>query len=125
LPSPESLVDGWYQKYLKRRPDYAAGGWVVALRRGTAPQQVLAGILASPEYYQLSGGDDWHYVYSLYYGMTGRPPTKREVHYWMGRLLHHSRDEVAYQLINRYPVDMPAQGLEDYDFRRPFDRYRN
>src|SRR5262249_53189988 len=94
--SPEALthaVDGFYFQFLGRQ---AAGGeemgWVNSLENGATEEQVIAGLLSSPEFAAranpLIGGAnaDANYVQALYELLLNRPGSPAEVNAWLGAL---------------------------------------
>jgi hypothetical protein len=136
LRAPESLrriVDNFYLKFLHRAADPAGeAGWVSSLQNGTTVEQVMAGFLSSPEYFNHSYAlnrlttPDAAFIQSLYVQLLGRPGTAQEVDSWSnilptsGRVgvingilssTEYCNDEVSYdfsQLLRR--TTPPAQG---------------
>jgi hypothetical protein len=125
---PRDLVRSWYRTFLNREPD--PGGlraWVGALRAGNSPEQALASILSSQEYYAKGGNTPQGFIRNLYRDIAGRPPTGREMDYWLRRMRFDNRADIAYALITRFPQSWRAarRGAEDdYDYRRPRWRFR-
>ncbi len=97
----EDLVRSWYQKYLHREPDPQWAVWVDAVRNGQEPNAVLASILGSQEYYDKAGGTPERFVQTLYRDVTGRPPTRGEMEYWVRRANDRDRTDVAYGVLTR------------------------
>jgi hypothetical protein len=87
------LVDGWYRAYLGRD---AHGGeeqaWVNALLAAGREEDVLAGILSSPEFYARAqaraadGSADERFVRALYQLLLRRAAADSEVAGWVGAL---------------------------------------
>lgn len=100
---PQTLVNSWYQKYLRRQPDAGAATWVRSLRTGHSAEDVLASMLASPEYFTAAGSSSAGYVRQLYIDLIGRAPLPAEINYWAGRLRYESRKDVALTLLLRHP----------------------
>jgi len=101
---PNSLVDYWYRIYLRRAPD--PGGtafWVDRLNRGTPPDQVLAGLLGSPEYYASAGSTPVGFITRLFTDILQRQPSPVELNYWVGRLYVESREAVADEVLIQNP----------------------
>src|SRR5262249_21645351 len=68
---PEELVRTWYRRYLNRDVDPVGfQTWVGSLRSGNPPEMVLAGILASDEYFGRGGGTPEGYVTVLFQDLT-------------------------------------------------------
>ncbi len=74
------LVVSWYERYLERSP---GGGeeqfFVGQLLAGVPQEQVLAQMLASDEYFLLSGGTNEGFVQRLFTQLLGFPPRPDEV----------------------------------------------
>jgi hypothetical protein len=101
---PQSLVEYWYRTYLRREPDYSASVWVGTLQKGSPPDEVLAGILTSPEYYRIGGSTPAGFVTQLYSDLFGRRPTPRELNYWAGRIYtEEDRRTVAEEVLRQNP----------------------
>ncbi len=71
-----NVMVGIYQHYLDRAPDPAGlSGWVSALQNGLTIEQVIAGFIASPEFYQVQGGGtNTGFVTVFYQDILGRQP---------------------------------------------------
>jgi hypothetical protein len=105
---PGALVNSWYERFLHREADVGSQAWVQYLRSGQSPESVLSGILASNEYYIVSGGRPASYIQRLYSELVGRPPSPAEFGYWMRQLRFSNRHEVAYKLLMRHPQNWSA-----------------
>src|SRR5262249_5014116 len=107
-----ALVENYYRIFLKRGPD--AGGrafWVARLRAGVAEEQVLAGLLTSPEYQQLHPGDE-DFVRALYRDVLGREAETEGLAFWLGHLRNGvNRSTVALGVIRSGSA--PPQGHID------------
>jgi hypothetical protein len=130
---PAQLVRFWYQKFLRRRVPDPQGefGWVQSLRQGNPPEMVLASILSSEEYYANAGNTPQGFVRVLYGDLVGRNPTKRELFPLVRRTQLESRSDIAYSLLQRYPLSWRysehrehEEHESDYDYRRPRDHRR-
>jgi hypothetical protein len=108
---PQTLVNSWYLRYLHRNADPGAAGWVQSLRRGHSPEEVLATILSSDEYYLDAGNTPFSFIRQLYIDLFGRQPSAQEVGYWLRRLRFDSRKDIAYQLLTRYPQNWQGNGV--------------
>jgi hypothetical protein len=118
--SPEALthaVDGFYVQFLGRQ---AAGGeeavWVAALEHGATEEQVIAGILSSPEFAAranaLIGGanPDANYVQALYQLLLNRTASPTDLNVWLGAL-PNGRAAVALAFVGsqEYRTDAVTQ----------------
>jgi hypothetical protein len=138
---PVALVDSWYRMYLGRSAlnDPASRGWINLLRRGGSPASVLAGILASEEYFIRVGGTMPAFIRAIYRQVVGRPPTPGEFTFWLRRANFQSRREIADDILAQNPgagmavtlpalVAPPAVGVpgwpRDFDYRRPSFPFR-
>jgi PKD repeat protein len=100
------LVRGWYLGYLGRA---AAGGeeqgWVNALLAGAREEEVLAGLLGSPEFYARAqapagaGAADERFVQALYGLLLGRAAGASEAAGWAGALPALGRAGLAGALL--------------------------
>jgi hypothetical protein len=94
--SPEArdrLVTTWYQSYLGRPAQNGEElGWVDLLFQGQSEEQVLGGILGSPEFFARaqglapSGTPSERYVRALYQALLGRAASAAEVAGWEAML---------------------------------------
>jgi hypothetical protein len=121
----DALVRSWYQRYLRRTAGNGEeASFVNSLVQGQAPEQVLANILGSSEYYSNAGGTPDRFITTLFNDLNGRPPDRRDMDYWMNRLAIESPADVAYEMLTRYPQhwgdDKPYYPDDHrYDVRRP------
>jgi hypothetical protein len=120
------LVQEWYSRFLSRATDPYASVWVEAIRSGQAPETVLAQILASDEYYQRAGNSPEGFVRKLHQDLTGRPPAPREAQFWIAQVYRAGRQDVAYQMLMRYPQDWgrapSSRFRDDWDRSRAWER---
>jgi hypothetical protein len=95
-----AAVDGWYHQYLGRCADSCGlRTWAGQLRCGKSPDCVLAGILASDEYYQRHGCCDTGFIKGLYHDHLGRCASRAEVHHWQCEL---NRCRSRYHLAHKF-----------------------
>jgi len=72
-------IDNWYRQYLGRAAtSQELAAWQAHLQAGRSPQDVLAFILGSSEYYDRMGNQNSRYLAELYQTVYGRPPTAYE-----------------------------------------------
>lgn len=80
-------VESFYQELLKRAPDADGSAfWVGRLANGVAPEQVLAAIGGSPEYFEQRSSDNQQFVQQLYQDLLGRTGDQAGVDFWLGTL---------------------------------------
>jgi hypothetical protein len=105
------LVRSWYQRFLRREPDLEGlATHVNALRSGQPPEEVLATIAGSDEYYQFAGQDPVRFARQLYQDLSGQDPTQAQLLFWAQRLRVMSPSDIAYQMILRCSgAAQPAQ----------------
>lgn len=85
-PREVEIVRNWYQRYLGREPDNVGlMTWSQELCSRPAAD-VLASILASPEYYQRHGCTPEGFITGLYLEVLGRQPNGDEVNSWLWQL---------------------------------------
>jgi len=121
-----ALVERWFQRYLNRDTGGYGQYFVDALKAGAEPNEVLAGIVGSQEYYQNAGGTPPAFVRRLYRDLARRAPTDRELGYWEAEVQRQSLRDVAYALLTRFPQhwdDTLPAWKNRYDYRRPYHRY--
>lgn len=81
------LINDAYRRYLGRDAEAAGmASWLAFLRAGSTFQNMEAGFLAAPEYYQRAGSLNARWVARLYGDVLGRTAGSSEIAYWVGRL---------------------------------------
>jgi hypothetical protein len=98
-----ALVDYWYRTFLGRAPDAAMAGWVNALNQGQPADQVLSGILASPEFYNRGGATPQGFITLLYSTILQRAPTPAELDFWIRRMYTEDRQAIADEILKQNP----------------------
>jgi hypothetical protein len=95
-----ATVDGWYRHYLGRCADPSGlQTWAGALRCGRPPEAVLAGILASDEYYHRNGCCPTGLVRGLYQDHLGRCPSAGEARQWQCELERCGREQMVIRFL--------------------------
>ncbi|WP_407344239.1 DUF4214 domain-containing protein [Pengzhenrongella phosphoraccumulans] len=91
------MIAAAYRTYLDRAPDAIGGrNWLDAMRASLHIENMQAGFISSPEYYNLSGSTDRGWITHLYKKVLNREPANSEVDSWQRRLnAGTSRTEVA------------------------------
>jgi hypothetical protein len=116
---PGELVGYWYERFLNRPPD--PGGmntWARNLVSGMSPQDAVARIIGSQEYYNKCGDNPAGFAHALFLDVAGRQPSPRDFAWVMGRLSSSGseadRADVARTLLSRYPqaIYPPAGGQQ-------------
>jgi hypothetical protein len=88
--SPERIdpiVTQMYHDYLFRAPD--SGGlayWRGIWQNDGEPENVIAGIVGSPEFYQSAGGTNQGWVIEMYHRLLTREPDPQGLAYWTDKL---------------------------------------
>ena len=101
---PNSLVDYWYRTYLGRAPDPGGlANWANELNQGVPPDQVLATILGSDEYYQRGGSTPQGFIGRLYSDVLGRAPTPVELNFWVQRMYVEDRIPLSQEILDQNP----------------------
>src|SRR5262249_10604221 len=98
-----AVVTVWYQHHLGRDPEPAGlARWVSRLKQGENHDDVLAGLLASQEYFDRHGSSSQGFVRGLYREILYREPTAAEVNSWVRRLLDlgADREQLARDFLN-------------------------
>jgi hypothetical protein len=119
------MVRNWYRQYLGREGEPSGvNNAVEALRNGTSPEELLASILGSDEYFARAGSTPEGFVRSLYRDLAGREPTRRELDFWRARTEWESNSDVAAAMLRRFPNSWAAGGFPPdwrYVPRRPWE----
>jgi hypothetical protein len=120
----DHLVKSWYLAFLGRAAQGGEEqGWVNLLLQGQSEEQVLSGILGSPEFYGRaqtligSGSADERYVQALYLLLLNRTGEPAGVAAWVGGLAQVGRQGVALAFLT---------GVSGREFRTAqFEGYYN
>jgi len=118
------IVNGFYVTYLGRQSE--PGGlndWVNLMQGGYNAEQIRAGILGSPEYFQDTGGTNTSFVTALYQSFLNRVPDPSGLAAWVN-LLNTKQDttaEVATGFLNsdENRTDIITGFYETYLHRAP------
>lgn len=93
-----TIIRPAYQKFLGRNSD--PGGltyWTARMHGGLTDEQLEAGFIGAPEYYNHAGGTDKGWVDAMYQDLLGRGPDSGGEGYWINQLaLGANRGVVAY-----------------------------
>ncbi len=126
---PEGVIQRWHQQFFGGPADPSwAGTWLKLLGEGATLDGVLGWMLATDEFYNLSGGTTAGYVKNAFTRLAGREPTAAEFSYWLNRAAYESRLDFAHDLIARYPppgLVPPPGAAPAYEYRPPIWRYRH
>ena len=98
-----SLVTDWYQTFLGRAPDPGAATWINDLNQGMPPDQALASILGSAEFYARAGSTPQGFITLLYQDVLQRPPTPSELSFWVSQMYSEDRTTIADQVLTQNP----------------------
>ncbi|MEX0711346.1 MAG: DUF4214 domain-containing protein [Pirellulales bacterium] len=91
------LINGYYQEFLGRSADAGAMNfWQNVLAAGGRAENVLAGILSSPEFFITRGGDSDTFIRALYGELLQRSvsPSQQELDFWISQLAMSNRGEI-------------------------------
>jgi len=100
---PLALVRSWYAQFLDREPDIVGiTAWTTELRSGKPPQQVLASLLASDEYYVRAGSSPEGLVRALFLDLTSKEPPPRELQELAQLARSQPREQVALAVLQRF-----------------------
>ena len=91
----DPIITQFYHDYLLRPVD--ASGleyWRDQVwKRDGAPDNVVAGVISSPEFYRSAGGTDSGWVTALYERLLNREPDSQGLGFWVGNLHSHQMTE--------------------------------
>jgi len=96
-----NLIDDYYITYLGRGVDPPGlGFWLGAMAAGLTPEQVLAELASSPEYFQRNGNDADGFIRGLYRDVLRRtsPVSQAEVDYWIRQLAASPRGVIQARI---------------------------
>jgi len=91
----DPIITGYYQQFLLRTPDAAGlAFWRDQVWKAYGgPEEVIAGMLSSPEFFQSAGGTDLAWVKALYQRLLDRKPDPQGLQYWDNLLETHQATE--------------------------------
>jgi hypothetical protein len=93
-----TIIRPAYRQFLGREGDAAGlAYWTARMQQGLTDEQLQAGFIGSPEFFQHSGGTNKSWVDAMYLDLLGRPPDTAGENYWVGQLAAGAnRAAVAY-----------------------------
>ncbi len=100
---PNTLVDSWYRTYLGHPADSGITYWVNHLQQGDSADSVIAGILASDEYYKKCGNTPDGFIAGLFNDLLRRRPSQSELDFWVRRLYTEDRQNLAHDVMTQNP----------------------
>lgn len=78
-----------YNDFLARSPDSAGlAFWLNQMKHGLTDEQLEAGFIGSPEFYEHGGGSDRSWVNEMYFDLLGRAPDAAGEAFWVNGLAH-------------------------------------
>lgn len=85
------IIAQYYQDYLLRTPDASGlAYWRDKVwKRDGGPENVVAGMISSAEFYQSAGGTNVGWTTALYQRLLGRTPDEGGLNYWVSNLDQH------------------------------------
>ena len=82
-----TIITPAYQQFLGRTPDASGlSYWTVRMQQGLTDEQLQAGFIASPEFYQHSGNTNKGWVDALYSTLLGRAADPGGETHWLQQL---------------------------------------
>jgi hypothetical protein len=93
-----TIIIPTYQQFLGRSPDATGlAYWTSRMQQGLTDEQLQAGFIASPEFYQHAGNNDKAWIDALYMDLLNRAADKSGESYWMQQLAAGvSRGSIAF-----------------------------
>jgi len=91
----DPIITQYYEQFLLRAPDqqgltfWRDQVWKVY----GGPEQVIAGMISSPEFFQSAGGTNTGWVTQLYQRLLKRAPDTQGLQFWVGLLDQHQATE--------------------------------
>lgn len=119
------VIAGYYHQYLGANRAVDPGGmtyWLGVLHHGGRLEDVLAGILNSPEYYLVHGNNPTGFVDALYHDLLGRSADANGETYWVGQAKTRDAAAVIHDFVftPEYRKGLVDAWYQDY-FHRPAD----
>ncbi len=90
----DPIIEQYYQQFLLRQAD--PGGlahWDQVWKQFGGPEEVIAGMISSPEFFQASGGTNSGWVSALYDRLLNRAADAQGLQYWTNLLDQHQLTE--------------------------------
>jgi hypothetical protein len=119
-----NLIVSYYQRFLLRTPSSnEVSGWLSLMAQGESDEQIIAGFLGSPEYFQnpaKGNNNNTSWVNSIYQDLIGQPPTAAQLSQALTDLNTQSRSNVSYNDLLNTPTYQTflVTGLYNMDLRR-------
>jgi hypothetical protein len=119
------IITNYYQQFLLRSPDaQGLAYWRDNVWKAFGgPEPVIAGMIASPEFYQSAGGTDSGWVTALYKRLLGRNPDAQGLQYWDQALETHAKTEhevvTGFLSSDEYYTNLIDGFFEEYLNRQP------
>ena len=117
----QEIVEGWYQKYLKRNADPASlHQFASQLRQGVPQVEIQGTILGSDEYFNRYGRRPDAFIRGLYADALDRRAGNPEVTVWVQRLreVNGDRGELAKRFLRSAENEQVTGGLRPIDLVR-------
>lgn len=81
------IIAGYYRTFLSREPEAKGlGEWRERWQREGSPENIISGILSSPESYAKAGGTNAGWVTEVYRRLLNREPEAEGLRYWTDQL---------------------------------------
>lgn len=99
-------INQWYRQYLRREATpQELSAWQAHLQAGRAPQDILAFILGSPEYFDRMGNASSPYLTEVLRNLLGRQPTATELQQYAAQLQQYggSRTDFVRDVLRLQP----------------------
>ena len=119
------LVTGYFKTFLGRTPmPGEITPWVAQFTTGARAEQIIAGLLGQPEYFQYKGNTNPSWLTSLYRNLLGRDPSTTELSNDVAKLLTNyvlPRQGAANSLLTgtEYRTNLITQDFQKYLGRDP------
>lgn len=110
-------IDALYREYLGRAADPAGlAYWLGVWEAHGGREEVQAGIIGSPEYYQTAGGTDAAWVNALYNTILDRNAGQVEIDYWVGQMQNHDLRDIVLGFVtsDEYRLNNINQWYQDF-----------
>lgn len=90
----DPIIEQYYQQFLLRQADPSGlAHWDQVWKQFGGPEEVIAGMISSPEFFQASGGTNSGWVSALYERLLNRTADAQGLQYWTNLLNQHQLTE--------------------------------
>ncbi|HJT31131.1 MAG TPA: DUF4214 domain-containing protein [Pirellulales bacterium] len=118
------IISRYYQQFLLRNAEPSGVAyWMSIWRRDGGPENVVAGMISSPEFFGEAGNTNSGWVQALYERLLNRPADTQGLQYWTGKLdsgaMTRAQVVLGFELSHENFVNTVAGFYQQYLNRQP------